>query len=148
MSKRLDQMDQPTDLEDGDLLYCLRGNVDLAVSLGALMNRLAGHAMPIQNLPDSSVDLTPDHVNKYNRLTYTGAKTITIKADADELIATKSQINIRAIGTGDLTLSPAVGVTVNLPADGTLVLAQGMYVTLVKVGADEWDLLGYTVLAE
>lgn len=33
MAKRLDQMDQPEDLEDGDLLYCLRGNVDLAVPM-------------------------------------------------------------------------------------------------------------------
>ena len=146
ISKYLDQMPLPEEMEDDDMLYGMRGRADMRVTMGMLMNRLAGHAMPIQNLSASSVDLTPDHVNKYNRCTYAGAKTINIKADADELIATKSQINIRVIGTGDLTLSPAVGVTVNLPADGTLVLAQGMYATLVKVGADEWDLLGYVVL--
>src|SRR5690606_26846054 len=48
---------------------------------------------------------------------------------------------------GTLTFIPAAGVTVNPPYGGTLTIERGMYVTLVKVGTNEYDLVGQTVPA-
>lgn len=54
-----------------------------------------------------------------------------------------TEIHIRAVGNGLVTVSEGSGVTVNPPFGGTLVLAgAGATVTIKKVGENEWDLMG------
>ena len=82
---------------------------------------------------------------KYVRLTNAGAKTIDIVLDATEPLAADTEYNFRNVGAGDATITPVVGVTVNLPTAGSLVIAQGGTATLKRVAADEFDLFGETV---
>lgn len=55
--------------------------------------------------------------------------------------------HLRNVGAGDATISPVVGVTVNLPTGGSLVIPQGGTVTLKRVAADERDLFGLVTAA-
>lgn len=45
------------------------------------------------------------------------------------------------------TLTPGAGVTLNPPSGGTLVMTNGMSVTLKRVAVDVWDVIGQTVAA-
>lgn len=84
----------------------------------------------------------------YQRFTATGAKVLNVAANATAGITTGSEFHIRnAAASGDLTITPAGGVTVNPPKGGSLVLEPGDTCTLKKVATDTWDLFGSTALA-
>lgn len=102
----------------------------------------------IVNVTGTSHDLDAANKFAYHRCTSTSAKTLNIRTNATHAIDVGSQFDFRNIGTSDLTIVPASGVTVNLPTDGTLVVPTGGTVSLKKVGTDEFDLVGQTVPAE
>lgn len=89
--------------------------------------------------------LAPGDDGNYIRLTAAGTKDVDIATDATTALPANGEWHIRNAGAGDATIVPAGGVTVNPPAGGTLVLEEGMTVTLKRVAADEFDLLGQTV---
>lgn len=72
------------------------------------------------------------------RMTAAEPKTLTVPANATVPLPVGSQVDIVCHG-GTLTVSPAGGVTLN--GDG-LTFASGAGGTLLKVGADEWDVIG------
>lgn len=82
----------------------------------------------------------------YNRFTFSGAKACTVPANATTAFAVDVEIHGRNAITGDLTVTPAGGVTINAPTAGTLVVPPGGTFTLKKVGTNEWDMFGITVL--
>lgn len=86
-------------------------------------------------------------VGKYIRLTGAGAKNVAIDLEATTALPVDGEWNFRNVGAGDATFVPAGGVTVNVPNGGTLVVPQGGTVTLKRVAADSFDLLGQTVAA-
>lgn len=58
-----------------------------------------------------------------------------------------TELHFRQIGSGLTQFVTTNGVTINVPFSGTLVLAgTGATVTLKKVAADEWDLIGQTTV--
>lgn len=80
---------------------------------------------------------------KYLRFTNTSAKGFTIpleSAVAFQLGASMSIFN--AAATGNLTISAASGVTITKAPTQSLILAPGKAAYLVKVAANEWDLVG------
>lgn len=80
---------------------------------------------------------------KYLRFTNAAAVTVTVPADSSVPFLVGSQVHIRQAGLGAVSFSAAGGVTINAPASGSLDLAgQGAAVTLIKVAANEWDLMG------
>lgn len=84
----------------------------------------------------------------YQRFTGIGAKVLNIATNATAAISVGSEFHLRnAASSGDLTITPAGGVTVNPPKGGTLVLDPGDTVTIKKVATDEWDIFGSTVAA-
>lgn len=89
----------------------------------------------------------PADVGNFIRLTNAGAKSITIDPDSTTALPTDGEWHFRNVGAGDATVTPGVGVTVNAPAAGTLVVPQNGTVTLKRVAADTFDLLGQTVAA-
>lgn len=76
-------------------------------------------------------------VTKYVRMTFSGAKTATVPLNSSQAIAVGGQISVIALN-GDITLSPAAGVTLN---GASAVVASGTGATLIKVGTNEWDVI-------
>jgi hypothetical protein len=91
--------------------------------------------------------LDPGDDSHYIRLTAAGSKTVSIDLESTTALPANGEWHFRNVGAGNATIDPDVGVTVNPPADGTLVIPQGGTITLKRVAADEFDLLGQTVAA-
>ena len=68
------------------------------------------------------------------------AITLTVPTNASVAYAIGAQINIQAIGAGQVTIVGDTGVTVN--GTGTKLRAQWSAATLVKLGTDSWTLIG------
>ncbi|WP_313105077.1 hypothetical protein [Stutzerimonas nitrititolerans] len=81
----------------------------------------------------------------YLRPNTTGAITLTVPTNAAVAFDIGTEITIRALG--NVTLAAASGVTLNAPSGGTLSMTASMTVTLKKVAANEWDVIGQTVAA-
>ncbi len=73
-------------------------------------------------------------------LSNASAITLTVPLNASVAYATGAQINIQAIGAGQVTVVGDTGVTVN--GTGTKLRAQWSAATLVKLGTDSWTLIG------
>jgi hypothetical protein len=85
--------------------------------------------------------------NKYIRLTAAGTKTVTVQTEATQALPANGEWHFRNHGAGNATLTPSGGVTLNAPYGGTLVVPQGGSVTLKRIAADAFDVIGVTVPA-
>ncbi|MDH4566189.1 hypothetical protein E8E95_05810 [Pseudomonas sp. BN414] len=81
----------------------------------------------------------------YLRFTNTGATAYTVAPQADVAWPSDAEIHVRRAAAANLTLTPGVGVTLNAPSGGTLVMTDRMSVTLKRVAPDVWDVIGHTV---
>lgn len=82
--------------------------------------------------------------DKYIRCTNDSATTLTF--DDAESYTAGMVFNIRAVGAAGVTLAED-GVTLTPPADGTLVMAQYMAVTVIMTSSTAGDVIGQTVAA-
>lgn len=106
----------------------------------------------LANAANSSAAVTPDTTTArtlaladaglYLRSTNAAAVTFTVPTAS---WVANTEIHIRRAGAANLTLAAASGVTLNAPYGGTLVMGNGMSVTLKLVGTDTWDVIGQTV---
>lgn len=81
------------------------------------------------------------HVGKYLRTTSASTVTITVAADATTNLPIGSVVQIRRAAAGAVVIAAASGVTIT--SSGTMTLrAQNSTVSLIKVAADTWDLMG------
>tara|TARA_R110000851_G_scaffold76476_1_gene168345 strand:+ start:396 stop:962 length:567 start_codon:yes stop_codon:yes gene_type:complete len=78
---------------------------------------------------------------KYVRLNNGSAITMTIPANSSVAFPIGTQIAIRQVGAGQVTLAAAGGVTVNT-AETLLIRGQKSSAAIIKVATDEWDLSG------
>lgn len=102
---------------------------------------------PLSTFAGSSHNIVNSEAGGYLRFTSATAKTCTFRPNSTEAITVDAEFHIRCVGAGDLTLTPGAGVTLNPPAGGTLVLSDGMSVTVKRVATDEFDVIGQTVPA-
>jgi hypothetical protein len=85
------------------------------------------------------LDIT--NASSYVTMDVATANTLTVPPNADVAFTIGNQITVRQIGLGQTTIVEGSGVTIYTP--DTLVLRkQFSTVTLVKVGTNEWDLMG------
>jgi len=91
--------------------------------------------------------LAPGDDGNYIRMTKATAKVVNIATNATTALPNDGEWHIRNVGANNLTITPAGGVTANVPSGGTLVMAPGMTVTLKRAGVDVFDILGQTVPA-
>lgn len=101
----------------------------------------------VETVAGTAYNLLAADAGKYLRFIAATAKTVTVRADATEALPASGEWHIRNAGATDLTLTEDVGVTIYPPNGGTLVVPEGGTVTLKRVAADEFDLLGQTVAA-
>lgn len=83
----------------------------------------------------------------YLRHTNASASTLTVPPQSSVSWAEGTEVHVRRASSGTLTLTPGSGVTLNAPSGGTLVMGNNMSVTLKRVAADVWDVIGQTVAA-
>lgn len=83
----------------------------------------------------------------YIRFTNASASTVTIPPQSSVAWGATAEIHIRRAAAANLTLTPGSGVTLNAPSGGSLVMTNAMSVTLKRVAADVWDVIGQTVAA-
>lgn len=90
-----------------------------------------------------TADYTPVLSEKYAyfRMNSGSALNFTVPPSATTAFPVGTQLNIRQVGGGQVTIVAGSGVTINTPE--TLKLRKaGSTVSLFKVGSDEWDAMG------
>lgn len=100
---------------------------------------------PLAANATTSYDIVDADTGKYIRFTATSGKSVTISTDATTGKTNGYVWNFRNAAVGNLTITPAGGVTVNAPAGGSLLIAPNATASLVKVAADTYDLIGQTI---
>lgn len=78
--------------------------------------------------------------NRTVRISNAAPNTVTVPANASVAIRIGSIITILQWGAGQTTLVEDDGVTINTP-NGLVLAGQGAAVDIIKVAADEWDLV-------
>lgn len=94
----------------------------------------------------SNRDMAAVDVGIYWRFDNASPKSATFQADSDEPLPDDVEFHFRCVDA-DLTLVASSDVTLNPPSGGTLVLSDGMTVTVKRVAVDEFDVIGQTVPA-
>ena len=128
------------------------GTLTLPTSTDTLVGRATTDTLTNKTLTSPIVNLT---LNAQTGTTYTpvladngklvtlsnaSAITLTVPTNASVAYATGAQINIQAIGAGQVTIVGDTGVTVN--GTGTALRTQWSAATLVKTATDTWTLIG------
>lgn len=101
----------------------------------------------VLTISDAAVNLEASNANRYHRFTNTSAKTLTVRPNSTHALPDNGEWHIRNAATSGLTLVAGSGVTLNPPSGGTLVIPNGGTVTLKRVAANVFDILGQTVAA-
>ena len=121
----------------------LASNVTNSPVLAAISDRVI-----VTNSAGGTTNSDLTHAYGYIRFTAVSSGTYSVQPDSSVDFLDGTEVHVRQAGTGVVTIAEGSGVTVNVPANGTLTLAgQGATVTIKKVGTDEWDLMGQVVAA-
>ena len=122
---------------------------DNAVTQAKLADRTVGSA-ELDNLTfnaqtGTTYTLVLADAHKVVTLNNSSAITLTVPPNSSVAFETGDQVNLLQLGAGQVTVAAGSGVT--LRAQGTRVKLNGQYAlaTLVKIGTDEWVLVGNTV---
>lgn len=102
---------------------------------------------PVATVAGTAHDITAGEVGSYLRFTAVTAKTCTFRPQSTHALPDDGEWHIRNAGAGNLTLTPGAGVTLNEPYGGTLVVPPAGTVTVKRVAADVFDVLGATEAA-
>lgn len=96
----------------------------------------------IYNKKSASYTLILSDVYKLVEMEVSTANTLTIPTNASVAFPLGTQILVSQLGTGQTTITPAVGVTIRSSGGKTKTAAQYSMCTLIKRGTDEWYLSG------
>lgn len=90
-----------------------------------------------------SYGIVSTDAGKKIRMNTATTSTVTIPTNANQNIPVGSIVRVRQVGSGNVLLSPEVGVTLNVRAGLTSTIAVvGGEVLLHKVNTNEWDATG------
>lgn len=122
---------------------------DNAVTQAKLADRVIGSAeydsLTLNAQTGTTYTLVLADAHKVVTLNNSSAITLTVPTNASVAFEVGDQVNLLQLGAGQVTVAGASGVT--LRAQGSKVKLNGQYAigTLVKIGTDEWVLVGNTV---
>lgn len=100
---------------------------------------------PVAAVTGTAHDITAGEVGSYLRFTAGTAKSCTFRPHSTHALPDDGEWHIRNAGAGNLTLTPGAGVALNAPHAGTLVVPPQGTVTVKRVAADVFDVMGVTV---
>ena len=122
---------------------------DNAVTQAKLADRTVGSAeydsLTLNAQTGTTYTLVLADAHKLVTLSNASAITLTVPPNSSVAFETGDQVNLLQLGAGQVTVAAGSGVT--LRAQNTRVKLNGQYAlgTLVKIGTDEWVLVGNTV---
>lgn len=121
---------------------------DNAVTQAKLADRAVGSA-ELDNITfnaqtGTTYTIVLSDAQKLVTLTNASAITVTVPLNSTSAFEIGDQVNLLQLGAGQVTVSPAGGVTIRSEGSRTKIRAQYGLVTLVKIGTDEWVLIGNT----
>jgi len=79
---------------------------------------------------------------KMKSFTSSSATTLIIPLNSSVTFPVETRIDILQAGSGQVTISPTSGVTLNSKSNRRKIFGQFSAATLIKVGTDEWTLIG------
>jgi hypothetical protein len=100
------------------------------------------HRWLINDVTNVSYTLQLSDAGKVVRLTNSSAMTLTVPADSSVNFEVGQEIIITQFGSGEVTVSEGVDVTVNSLGGNLGLLGQYAVARLIKVASDEWLLSG------
>jgi hypothetical protein len=123
-----------------------------APSNGSLYGRINGEWLKINaevvSVNTTSYNLASTDTFQYRRFTNAGTKTLNIRTNTDHSMPSDGEWYIyNAVGAA-LNITPAVGVTVNAPAGGSLTVPLNGTIRIKRVAVDVYDVFGDTVSSE
>lgn len=122
--------------------------VDDAVTQAKVADRAIGSSQ-LDNISlnaQTGTTYTPVLADAQKLVTLTNASAITLTVPLNSSVPFEigDQVNLLQLGAGQVTISPAGGVTIRSEGSRLKIKAQYAIVTLIKVGTDEWVLVGNT----
>lgn len=119
---------------------------DNAVTQAKMADRAIGSAeldnMTLNAQTGTTYTLALTDAHKLVTLNNASGITVTIPTNASVAFEIGDQINLLQLGLGQVTVSPAVGVTMNSSGSKTKLFGQYAIGTLVKVATNGWVFLG------
>jgi hypothetical protein len=111
--------------------------------LQAALDAKASSLAAVNNQSGTSYTLAAADAASVVRCSNTSPITATLPLNATTAIPVGTVISVRQTASGPVTISPAVGVTLNVPAGRLAVTrAIGAVAMVHKVATDTWDLTG------
>lgn len=104
----------------------------------------SGGVSVVKQIADAASNLLAEDVSRYLRFTATSAKTLTVQPESTVPQQANAEWHIRNAAAANLTIAAGSGVTINAPYGGTLIVPPQATVTLKRVAADTYDLMGQT----
>jgi hypothetical protein len=110
---------------------------DLSSDIATLKNTI-----DYETSASTSYTLALADAGKMEAFTSSSAVTITIPLNSSVTFPVKTRIDILQAGSGQITISPTSGVTLNSKSNRRKIFGQFSAATLIKVGTNEWTLIG------
>lgn len=130
-------------------VFTFPGIYDVTASSGGLTDNHDYVVVPdqLELITDATTARTLQALDAGNYLRFTNGSAINLTVPADAVLdfPIDTNIHIRQAGAGTITFVEDTDITINAPANGSLVSAgQGATLALKKVAANTWDLVGHT----
>jgi len=143
------------DLADGDAVTGLLPIANIAIGTAFQRLRVNSGASALEYFTDGEINtqsgttytLVIGDSSKYIRFTNGSAVTFTVPTNASVAFPVGTLITGIQAGAGQVTFTPAGGVTINCPFAVKKTLGQFSSWSLKKVATDEWDLSGHLAAA-
>jgi hypothetical protein len=110
---------------------------DLSADIATLKNTI-----DYETSASTSYTLALADAGKMEAFTSSSAVAITIPLNSSVTFPVKTRIDILQAGSGQITISPTAGVTLNSKGSKRKIFGQFSAATLIKVGTNEWTLIG------
>jgi Tfp pilus assembly protein PilW len=104
----------------------------------------AGYNLDFNPQTGTTYTLVLADAGKLVSLTNASSITLTIPTNTSVAFSIGDQVNLYQGGTGQVTVAGAGGVTLRSQGSKTKMFGQYSLATLLKIGTDEWVLLGNT----
>lgn len=138
---KISQMTAASDLDGTEQFETVQGGATRRATSGQLAD--LARVVAVNNQTATAYTLALADAGRVVRGSNASAQTYTIPTNAAAAIAVGRSVAVRQVAAGQITLTPASGVTLNTPTGFVAKTArQGATIMLHKVAANEWDLTG------
>lgn len=137
---------QKTNANFAEIYAILDGLAVAQAALAAAIDGKQGETLVALDAA-TNYSVAADDRNRYRVLSNAAAKTITVRPESVHALPAAGEWHFDNSGAGDATVVAGDGVTVLPPKGGSLILEQGDVVTLKRLAADLFRLIGSTKVA-